>query len=197
MFPITEIPLRSATNVGKLAINIAIDVPRKITDDDVHRFPRLNPAKRKLAACGILAGTRCADPHSKTGTILPQGEVTMGTVVRERDNPRGTTLVQVICCNETLKRQLVARLTRCEKSVVHPLGVEGTTSQIHLLIFADFCIAAWFNISTAFKRAVPEKDKPRRASREILCMYQRQPVQLATHGLRGRSLMLRLPHQSL
>ena len=39
VFPITEIALCSIANMGKFTVNIAVDVPLKITDDDVRRFP--------------------------------------------------------------------------------------------------------------------------------------------------------------
>ena len=38
-FPITEISLCPIANVGKFTVNVAVDVPLKITDDDVRRFP--------------------------------------------------------------------------------------------------------------------------------------------------------------
>ena len=80
-FPIAEIPLDSVANVDEFAINIAVDVSIKITDDNVRWFPRLNLTERELTTHGIRAGPRCTDSHGKTTAILSKGKVAMGNIV--------------------------------------------------------------------------------------------------------------------
>ena len=48
-FPITEIALRPVANMDKFTVNVAVDVPLKITDDDVRRFPDFDLTESKLA----------------------------------------------------------------------------------------------------------------------------------------------------